>query len=440
MKRKTCLNTPGMPILGSFVLTAFLLLAATGCAPVEDENGGTSDSTFSSVPLPNPHIDGYSFPEPEATILGWVSNHDSSEINLHAWGIWTALTQETNQMYEGQSLRVFETWFTPADIIADSAARNPRPLGPLSQLVPNPSTTVEGFVKYDPVATAFTEQNDYLSKATLNGLIAAGDSAIKNFPSPSVTLKPVFLPGFIDQLKLIQGRYYMLPVWPGPPDPAKQSLPKDWPDCVWVDTQDQTDGTGTALDSTCDATGTTSRTAATTYGLGRFIHFVEDGKTQILTAMHVTSRETTRWTWQTFWWTPTPEKPHPPSSASIAADRPPQLKGAPSNYAHCTAYSMRDPQQPNTGGSNTGRDVFCYNPWLEAGFGPETLVWPTPQATNHFGVQTNCMSCHAQARYPTNTPGGVNPFYTGDRYIDIGPLLRDTLRLDFAWSILVNAK
>ena len=42
------------------------------------------------------------------------------------------------------------------------------------------------------------------------------------------------------------------------------------------------------------------------------------GDVAILVAMHVSTRETARWTWQTFWWTPTPENPHAPSSPNIA--------------------------------------------------------------------------------------------------------------------------
>lgn len=442
MKRKTCLNTPGMPILGSFVFTAFLLLAATGCTPAGDEDGEASDSTFSAVPLPNPNIPGYSFPEPEITIVDWVSTHDSLAINLHAWGIWTALTEETNEMFEEESLRVFETWLTPGDIKADQDARHPRPLEQLNQLVPPnlAAATVIGFVKYDPSATAFMEQNHLLSAHTLDSLLNAGNAAIPNFPSTAVTLKPVFLKA--DPLN--ENRYFKLPVWPGPPDSVQAWGSDKWPTCVWIDTQDQTNGPGTAVDSTCSAS---SRTDATTYGLGRFIHFVEDDTTHILVAMHVTSREITRWTWQTFWWTPTPGDPHFPSSASIAAERPSQLQGAPRNYAHCTAYSMVDPPQPNTGGSNTGNSVYCYNPWLEAGFIPENLPDSQPgmyngmPASNDFGVQTNCMSCHAQARWPTN-PNSTrnNPFYTGDQYIDIdGAPFNGTLKLDFAWSIQGNA-
>jgi hypothetical protein len=107
---------------------------------------------------------------------------------------------------------------------------------------------------------------------------------------------------------------------------------------------------------------------------------------------------------------------------------------------------MADPNQPPTGGSNKGESVYCFNPWLEASFGPGVLpdskggVYKGKPVKNNVGEQTNCMSCHAQANF---NPSGIQgaPDYTGDRYIDLGsPQFKGTLQVDFAWSIPGNAK
>jgi hypothetical protein len=167
------------------------------------------------------------------------------------------------------------------------------------------------------------------------------------------------------------------------------------------------------------------------------------GDFAVLVGMHVTSREITRWTWQTFWWQPDPDNPPLPSSKAIADDRPDQLKGAPKHYAAALAYSMVLPEQPITGGRNTGESVYGYNPYLEAGFDPTVLPASIPGKSggnvvpNNVGVQTNCMSCHAMASY---VQGGKTPLdgtlYTGDRYVDLqGPLFRGHLKTDFLWSI-----
>ena len=169
--------------------------------------------------------------------------------------------------------------------------------------------------------------------------------------------------------------------------------------------------------------------------------------------MRARARETTRWTWQTYWWVPNPSSPAAPSSSAIAALRPPQLTGPAANYAQCTAYSMLQPPQPNTGGKNVGAPVYCFNPWLEAGFGPddlpdsEPLTYEGKTLANNVGVQTNCMSCHAQANF-TGAESGQSacatsqkpPAYTGDRYVDLNaPDFKGTLKVDFLWSVADNA-
>jgi hypothetical protein len=243
---------------------------------------------------------------------------------------------------------------------------------------------------------------------------------------------------FGDELQVVQSGFpglYRLPFWDGPPNPAAKHDTSTWGQWIWIDLNEPGAGTG---NGGVDTTGNTP-TPDNTYGLGRFIHFrTDDDVVRILVAMHVTTKETTRWTWATFWWSANPDIPQLPSSMSVANDRPAQLMGAARNYAMCTAYQMVTPGQPDTGGTNVGvSPVLCYNPWLESGFGSSVLAPVNELIPNpNYGVQTNCMSCHAMARYPH---GGFIEFYSADQYIDIGPSLSDALRVDFTWSIPVNA-
>ena len=57
----------------------------------------------------------------------------------------------------------------------------------------------------------------------------------------------------------------------------------------------------------------------------------------VLVALHLATRETEAWTWQTWWWTPDPEDPPAPSSARAAELRPAEVPGAARHYATCTA-------------------------------------------------------------------------------------------------------
>jgi hypothetical protein len=486
------------PVVVTAGLTTVALLAAVACTrqgnPPEKATAANvmTMAIFQPVPLPDPRIEGFSFPETEEAIVGWTKSNDEKKIDLHAWGIWTALTQETSEEFEGQTLRVFETWADPSDLEGPSTTaelstkpRNPRPLQPLRQVgrhgplrltaLGTNETTVLGFVKYDPSAADFIATKGLLTKLALNQLLQSGASAVPDFPPTALSLKPVFQTLASNQLT--GGRYFRLQTWPGSPalklDPAtamwdsKPFPPDQWGQCVWIDVQNAGTGPGTGgVDGSCSADGA-SRTDASTYGVGNFINFqltaadadvlnqgakanrspavLRAGDYSVLLAMHVTSREITRWTWQTFWWLPDPDKATTPSSVGMVAARPAELQGSARHYAACAAYQELKPLEPNTGGSNTGESVYCFNPYLEAPFASTDLPQSQPGMThangklvktaNHVGAQTNCMSCHEQANY---NPNGLAkaPDYTGARYVDLNsPQFKGTLKLDFLWSL-----
>jgi hypothetical protein len=171
------------------------------------------------------------------------------------------------------------------------------------------------------------------------------------------------------------------------------------------------------------------------------------GDYAVLVAMHVAGREIARWTWQTFWWSPTPDNPQLPSSQAIAALRPAQLTGAARNYAMALGYDMTTPGQPNTGGQNAGNAVYAYNPYLEARFGPANLPDSEPgsdpngqPSANSSGVNCNCMSCHIRANYNPNNLATA-PRYSGARYTDLNDTqFAGTLQVDLLWSLPEIAK
>src|SRR5690349_14320907 len=77
--------------------------------------------TFKPIPLPDPKIPGFRFPEDENTIIGWTSANNQKAINGHGWGIWTALHMPSGESFNGQPLSVYETWLTPNDILSAEA-------------------------------------------------------------------------------------------------------------------------------------------------------------------------------------------------------------------------------------------------------------------------------------------------------------------------------
>jgi hypothetical protein len=476
-----------MYISGLGLLLVGGLGLAYASAPGGDATIAQAAGGITPVKLPDPGIPGFKFPEDEATILSWVKNNDQHSINKHAWGIWTALNMPSGETFDGQNLSVLETWVTPQDILdlgpaaLTRSVRDPRPSTFLRQFSHRigqraaasaaafSDSSVLGFVKYDPTGAQHITTNGLLSQAKLNQMLAAGQTEIPSFPTSAVSLKVQTVQ--LSSGSLVGNRYFALAAWPGPPPipapfPAGKST---WKQCVWIDTQDLGVGTGNGTVDTVWNSDGSSRTPETTYGIGSFIAFrlsasqarslnalrralpinrliraAAAGDYVIVEGMHVTSREISRWTWQTFWWTPNADSPPLPSSAMIAGDRPDQLKGAPRHYAVVPGYSMVFPDQPNTGGSNVGNSVYAFNPYLEAPFGPADLPMSKPgtyngaPVANNVGVQTNCMSCHAQACYPT---ADSSTMYTGDQYMDLsGPQFQGKLKVDFLWSLNDDAE
>jgi hypothetical protein len=447
-----------------------------------------------AVSLPDPQVPGFHFPESEATIVTWVyvmgngAPADAAgafeNIHLHGWGMWTALTMETAQVDNRQRLRVFETWFTPQELSGvpnsstPAALRGmPRPRAPLRHFnqfqhgsdvlegsgsaATEGSDTVFGYVKFDPTATDHIMKEQLLSIAALKQLVQGGAQQISPFPSTALSLKSAFQ--VITSQMLVDGRYYRLNAWSGPPSRPQAWGPAMWPGVVWIDVKGGGSGSG-QIDMQAAADGST-RTDATTYPVSSMINHTlsaleaaqfnaeqpgagaRAGDYAVLVAMHVAGREIARWTWQTFWWTPTPDNPQLPSSQAIASLRPAQLSGAPRNYAMALGYDMLTPGQPNAGGQNSGSAIYTYNPYLEARFGPANLPdslsgsGPDGQpASNNVGVNCNCMSCHVRANY---NPGGLAsaPRYSGARYTGLDdPQFSGTLQVDLLWSLPEIAK
>ncbi|RYZ19278.1 MAG: hypothetical protein EOO16_20355 [Chitinophagaceae bacterium] len=459
-----------------FLATAGLLLLGS-CTSADTRTPVANSTSIRPVELPDPGIAGFHYPESEATLNTWIDNNDSARIIGHAWGLWASLTDTTSQRFNNEQLRVFETWLTTEQMLqaqegADVAqlqagsnfarklqvphqfehARNARQRAHL--IDPTDSAQILGFVKYNPVAADFTIRNRLKRQATLDSLLAGGAAGVPDFPNASMAVKPVFQVLTKDNLN--KDGLYVLKVWNGPPATAVAYAANLWPDSVFVDpTNQRGHGHGGVIG------GDGKATPENTYNASDFIHFSLDeataahfrgnfkglrqakaGDVAILLAMHVTSRETKRWTWQTYWWAPDPDNPPLPSTKRIADSRPEQLKGTPRHYAMSMAYTFLLPNQPFTGGNNSGTSIYSYNPYLEAGFDssvlsnvPTSVVITNGQAvTNVVGVRSNCMSCHAQANYNQNV--ATAPNYTGDTYIDMdGKAFRNTLKLDFLWSL-----
>ncbi|MDB4906138.1 MAG: hypothetical protein JWO05_922 [Gemmatimonadetes bacterium] len=163
---------------------------------------------------------------------------------------------------------------------------------------------------------------------------------------------------------------------------------------------------------------------------------VKPGNIGLLVAMHVTGKEIANWTWQSFWWSPTP-------TDSLGFDRPNTIQAPWNNYEMTTAYWMTSP--PSAGAQGTPR--IAYNPYLETSLngtvdtvGGSNKVW--------YGPTTNCMSCHRMASWKAVVDTAANTAcFTGPQfpyvpasYVDAGnaALLSGLTKTDFLWSVAIR--
>jgi hypothetical protein len=439
-------------------------------------------------------VAGQPFPQSETTINGWVYSGNTAEMYQHSWAIWAGLTSFTGTV-DGAPVRAFQTWTTPTNMIyriqsglgvdalrgkvmlqkaqllrpgsklelaLPNQFRNIKRKLEATQAVPDGDTNIFVGVAYNPAAAQHAITNKLFLQSTLNGYLSQGYTQIPVFPSSAITIKPVYK---IIQKNEANGNVkdgiYTMPGWPGTPSPARTFPEQDWAACVYVDLNG-TGPSGSSIDQGCSG-----RTPASTFHVSDFVNHtitadevasisaqtgmtVSAGDIAILVGMHVTSREVTRWVWQTFWWSANADQPYAPSSDTIAAARPSVLDPAAGHYAMAVAYQMVAPAQPITGGKSVGAPVIAYNPHLEAGFDPSvfqikaTIDDNGQIITNEYGVQTNCMSCHGVSQYQS-TPGyyqqnqGANRQtpYAADFYFSLDdPMFDGHLQLDFAWSLL----
>lgn len=395
-----------------------------------------------------------SFPVTAATVDGWVSSNDQTAIRQHGWALWQGITSITKG---SQGWPVFDTWYTDTEVEAGRPSSPKSTLFQATRATGRPTHHFEGFEqfhhhnvadkktvpgklligvaqgglqvigfnKFNSDYANFVWNNNY---NTATGLwkvqnswpvgTPAAQRTITPFVNTAISLKPVYQ---VVNGPKHSGGITVLPYWlgdltSGPANSNNQANPTfgTWNQCVVVYT------TPTAPASQVIPSCANRKPASGVISVKEFFNFaltaaeakgicsnvigqpdianckIKEGDFAVLVAMHMSTREDSNWTWQTFWWNYKQPFPYGAPPASIPKPF--------NNYAMCTAYSMTT-NPPN---SLDGKNLLCYNPYLETGL-PGVV-----------GTQSNCMSCHNTAGYgnnPNNLPGAsgttvqVNPNY-----------------------------
>jgi hypothetical protein len=434
---------------------------------------GPAPSSAQQIVIPQPIPPQFNFPQPAATINGWIAASDETAIRGHAWDLWAGLTANSNQMVGGVDLPIWETWLGTEDVFPQNQTTSaasvmarvmatPRTLRAF--VSPNqfhhdrqkadaaargadPAVQVVSFNKFDPSAATFiaTPQpgpggqifsyNRQMSLQQLNSAWPAGTSgqarAVNEFPIEAIELKPVF--------RYVKARGLTpQPLWMGPEGStsAQNPIPSTWTTCILIDPA----GVGPVRPATpaeiarADNVGPVACRTFLYGPLSLFYAFrmtaaeaqafanaqggsPSAGDYAVLVAMHVNTKEIPFWTWQTFWWQPGADAPN--NFPGSKAGQPASLAAPWTNYATCANYD----QTTKPGGTTM---QVCFNPYLET------------SRNIPAGITSNCISCHGTARiapnlndesYPNDYKAPIN-FFQDTTYFN-----GTTTHTDFSWAI-----
>jgi hypothetical protein len=415
------------------------------------------------------------FPKPSADLEALIARNDTVALRQHAWTLWSGLTADSSQSFNGRVLPIWETWLSETEAFASpgplaiaAAAARPRillPLAPPRQFqhaaprsarpgaaAATPSQRLLAFVKMSPDSVSFLatphetpaqsgQSYSYISEsdfAQLNTAFDQSHTAVKDrkiidFPAPATDLKMVFMTVKPTGLTAV-------PLWNGAADSVdpSQPTPDTWKTCVAVDPTNSQTGTASI---NCNGSRIQAEIvplkafysvridaaeAATINSLSKLAGAaaVQAGDFHVLVTMHVTTKEITNWTWATFWWQ---NGKNPPNSfPGSIADMPDasKVKGPWRNYAMCISNSMVVPET-----DPKGKPVVCFNPYLET--------------NQEDGLNSNCMSCHAMARMPiaATTPNVYPSTYLPNGFVDLADpsIFGGETKTDFVWAIQQSA-
>jgi hypothetical protein len=390
----------------------------------------------------------------------------------HAWGLWAALTEMTDQQYNGRNLRRFETWYTPQDVMTamdqnTSLSDLERTDGKLqfrkkfdfghdANLKPA-AGDISGKVKYSPGMAEQALAGRYFDEAVLKAKIVENEINTVNFKPNAVMLKPIYR--VLTSTSQVEGKEntYYFHLWTGKQDGGKEdSL---FSKIVNVTTNPDDPSIDNVDTYSIDAFihHRMSEAEAYTYNNSskegqEFKDTAHVGDPVIFLGCHVSTRETQRWTWQSFYWTENPDNPVFPSSSTIAEGRKGLGLSAPADhYAVSIGYSMMSPALPFEGepvdimNANVS-PVYALNPYIEGTF--DKTVYPRQDSFytgdyakqfyvgNVDGITSSCMSCHSQSYYNGQSLQTAVAGFLADQYINRNaPWFEGSVQLDFAWSL-----
>lgn len=465
---------------------ALCMLAIAACSdagdmPSGNDTGNTDDNSDTATDwrpvYQGPDHSNYATtPSEQQALQAEIDAKDLSAVRAHGWKLWGALTDMTSEEYVpgkqacgvSQNLAAFDTWYGEEEIFRTPIfCPDGKPCGEGS--IPSHywhtprqagGAQVLSFNKYSTEFVDWVDDNQLYDPATLDGwnkqLNADGtpnvDRTVDHFIDPpqpvSTMLKPTFW-------VLKKDEPMMIPYWYGPLNPvspANSDTPRHptavtWKNFVLYDPTGKADPTAPREVTIYGLEGPEKHmvvpkkvvTADEFYALpltaedvkfiqganiftigGVDVTEIEPCDIAVLVGMHVTTAEVKNWTWQTFYWNPFPSDTSQPT-----------VEGPFRNFDMATAYYFD---------GSDGEPHIAYNPYLEPPITGPTFMNPMTM----YGADSNCMSCHHAAGYPTIN-GTTNPgTMLQGSYFAKGPVtgseqwFNNRIQTTFMWGLVMS--
>jgi hypothetical protein len=480
-------------------------IAISGCQEkptdtIKQEVAVASSVTQQAI-VPQPIPAGFDFPADRAALQAFADANDVVAMRKHSWNLWAGLTVDSKSVYSGQTLPIWETWLSTAQVFKNPPIENSANAMDANRKIParefkdpdqffhvkvtdiveevsEADSGIVGFNKYDPTMVQYlwvghpapkAPDNDYfytssISLKALNdtwGDTPIIDRKVVDAPNTALELKPVLMWVKAEGLTAI-------PFWQGPnnstdknctdvsvealrhPKPGQPATkchpdPSTWTHCVLIDPNNSTAGLQPATEAQfagadfTEAKGCTDAANAQYGGINMLYNFKlsADEAAAFNKAQH-------------------PGEPAKSGDFMVFLAMHVNTKEI-IDWTWQTYWWQGGQETPDEyPGSGADRTANIIAPWTN--YNMCTAYAQTTQPDNKGdmnvcfnpyletssgipdGLRSNCVTCHGTATVGTPKTGGYPATY--DQPVDFGDPIYfgGATKTDFSWAVPSNAQ
>lgn len=435
-------------LIGLLLIFGPSLQAAPTCSTVT--------ATDAPVTIRVPPTTGYSFPT-DSTFLSRLGSKRDSRIRRHAWAVFAGIIQPAVPG-DPCSPPIWDTWFSALRSGPDLPGHVPNltrldvPLEAVAAFLGNRTVAAQGQNSQGLVAT----EVEILLNAAVQALHYIGEQKFYNTAAHDWILSHHFLnpESLSTHLKALEGAAIdqrTIPAFPRDSIILKaewQSITNEGPNYVryWTyrSRNDCKDGCFERItvrkagsDEPCNLPLKKSADIRSTC----FYTVNDDGQqgnSLILLGLHVMTKETSDWTWSTFWWSPEAGLRSKFSQGRFDSTI---IPGFWRNYLMDTTLSMSEPREKHYAfGEIPVESDACHQSWsrpskAKINFNPYIEVAPDAGGGMLNARLSNCINCHKRSSYPGFNNNNMRGIPWRDELDSKTDCFAKQIRLDYLWSL-----